>query len=92
MAVGGGRKTVDGRTPFITLTFTLLLFNCNFFFFFKAKCSRVRKKKVNWDNKALVQKNLSEGSKLLLEEESFTTYAAPNGVNPSGFSGMAGFC
>lgn len=83
---------MDGRTPFITLTFTLLLFNCNLFFFSKQNVPELEKKKVNWDNKALVQKNLSEGSKLLLEEESFTTYAAPNGVNPSGFSGMAGFC
>lgn len=47
------------------------------------------------------QKSLSEGcsedcsklSKLLLEEESFTAYAVPNGgIKPSGFSGVAGFC
>lgn len=48
--------------------------------FFKAKCPQVRGKK--WDNKALVQKNLSEGcfklSKLFLEE-SFTACAVPNG-------------
>lgn len=69
--------------------FILLWFNCNLVFFERKISPNEKKKRII---RFWCGKHLAGGSKLLLQDESFTACTLPDGgVNPSGFSAMPGF-